>query len=71
MTDNDANGAGGNPVGGVVGVAPYPFTGGVNPAAECGIPNGVCGSLAVVEPHYGVHVIIAKSTVYIGAGPHP
>ena len=71
MAKNDANGTGGNPVGGVVWVAPDPFTGGINPAAECGIPNGVGGALAVVEPHHGVHVIITKSTVYIGAGPHP
>ena len=71
MAKDDADGAGGYPVGGIVGVTPDPLTGRVNPAAECGIPNGVGGALAVVEPHHGVHVIIAESAVHIGAGPYP
>ena len=44
VAKNDANGTGGNPVGGVVWVAPDPFTGGITPAAECGIPNGFDGA---------------------------
>jgi len=71
LAKDDADGAGGYPVGGIVGVTPDPLTGGVNPAPERGIPHGVGGALAVVEPHHGVHVIIAKSTVHIGAGPYP
>ena len=71
MADDDADGAGGNPVGGIVGVAPGPLACGIDPAAEDGIPNGVCGALAVVEPYHGVHIIITKCPVHIRPCPNP
>lgn len=71
MAEMDADGAGGNPVGGIGGVAPDPLTGGINPAAEHGIPNGIGGALAVVEPDHWVDVIIAVRSVGVGAGAYP
>ena len=71
LADDDADGAGGNPVGRVGGIAPDPIAGGVDPASEGGIPHCVCGALVVVEPYEWIHVIVAEGSVDIRAGTDP
>ena len=54
--DDDSDGAGANPVGRIVGVAPKSIR---------------RGKTLVIDPHGGINVIVTEGTVHIRTGPNP